>query len=121
LGLLEALARGSHLWEWIVTKQATLNSVSLQRVNTSERTVVHPEPLFITRKETARLLGYSVQFVDQMIDNNLIEVIRPGRSVRIDRHSVQKWIDAEREKQREKLHLRDQAEKAKKNRSAVSR
>lgn len=87
-------------------------------MNTTRHT---EEPLLITRKRAAFLMSCSVQSIDLMRRAGTVDAINRGRKVLIIRESIQKWIDAERDKHREELRARDRAEKSSHRHSEVSR
>lgn len=87
----------------------------------SSTSSVAEEPILITRKRAAFLLSCSVQSIDLMRRAGTVDAIHRGRKVLIIRESIQKWMDAEREKERESLRARDRAEKSLQRRSEVSR
>ncbi len=54
------------------------------------------EPLLLRISEVAKLTGFGVSTLYAMCKNNELPCVRKGRSVRVSRRSLERWI-AERE------------------------
>ena len=73
-----------------------------KKANLPEIVIHREKPWFVTRKRAAFLLSCDVQSIDKMIRQGTVDVVRRGRKVLISLVSLQKWIDAELERNREK-------------------
>jgi excisionase family DNA binding protein len=52
----------------------------------------HPERL-LTVKEAAKYLGRTERSVRNLIAKGVLAVVREGRSVHLDRHELDRWIE----------------------------